>query len=208
MKSLQRKGNHSHFWSKITNGRVLRAVVLVSTLNTAGAMFCALHAVIRTFKRRTVTNGKEITVIFCPNRRMVPFCELLDWFRRLIERAMFCAWNAVIWAFKRRNISNGTEITVIFLQNRRTIACYELLAGFDALYSVHYVIRLKCSELGVCTMKSLQREGNSSHFSSKSTNGRVLRVVGLVSTHNRACTMFCAWNAVIWAFIRRNSSNG
>jgi hypothetical protein len=90
-KSLQRVGNYSHFLSKSTNGRVLRVVGLVSTLNTAGAMFCALHAVIWTFKRRTVTNGKEITVIFCPNRRMVAFCELVDWFRRLIERALCSA---------------------------------------------------------------------------------------------------------------------
>jgi hypothetical protein len=79
------------FLSKSTNGRILRAVGPVSTLNTAGAMFCALHAVIRTFKRRTATNGKEITVIFCPNRRMVLICELLDWLRRLIERALCSA---------------------------------------------------------------------------------------------------------------------
>jgi hypothetical protein len=141
-KSLQRVGNYSNFLSKSTNGRVLRAVGLVSTLNRA--------------------------------------------------RTMFCAWNAVIWAFKRRNISNGTEITVIFRQNGRMIAFCELFAGFDTLYSVHYVLRVKCSNLGVCTTKSLQRVGNYSHFLSKSTNGRVLRVVGMVSTLNRACTMFCA----------------
>jgi hypothetical protein len=89
--SLQREGNYGHLLSKATNGRILRAVGLVTMLNTAGAMFCALHAVIRTLKRRTATNGKEITVIFCPNRRMVAFCELLDWFRRLIERALCSA---------------------------------------------------------------------------------------------------------------------
>jgi hypothetical protein len=83
-------------------------------------------------------------------------------------------------------------MTVIFRQNRRTIACYELFAGFDELYSVHYVLRLKCSKLGVCTTKSLQRVGNYSNFLSKSANGRVLRVVGLASTLNRACTLFCA----------------
>jgi hypothetical protein len=88
-KSLQRKGNYGHLLSKSTNGRIWRAVGLVSTLNTAGAMFCALHAVLWTSKRRTVTNGNAITVIFCPNRRMVGFGELLDWFRRLIERALY-----------------------------------------------------------------------------------------------------------------------
>jgi hypothetical protein len=121
---------------------------------------------------------------------------------------MFYAYNAVSWAFKRRNISNGTDITVIFRQNRRTIAFYELFADFDALYSVHYVLRLKCSKLGVCTTKSLQRVGNYSHFLSKSTNGRVLRVVGMVSTLNTAGDMFCALHAVIWSFKRRTVTNG
>jgi hypothetical protein len=141
-KSLQRVGNYSHFLSLSTNGRVLRAVGLVSTLNTAGAMFCAQ--------------------------------------------------NTVIAAFKLQNISNGKEITVIFRQNRRTIAFDEKFAGFDALYSVHSVLRLKCSYLGVYTTNSLQREGNYGHFLSKPTNGRIVRVVGLVSTLNRARTMFCA----------------
>jgi hypothetical protein len=140
--SLQREGNYGHFLYKSTNGRSLRAVGLVSTLNRACTMFCAS--------------------------------------------------NAVIWAFVRRTLSNGKEITVILRQNRRTIAFYELFAGFDALYSVHYVLRLKCSKLGVCTSNSLQRKGNYGHFLSKSTNCRDLRVVGLVSTLNRACTMFCA----------------
>jgi hypothetical protein len=85
--SLQRVGNYSNFLSKSTNGRVLRVVGISSTLNRARTMFCALHAVIWSFKRRTLSNGKEITVIFCPNRRMVVFYELLGWYRRLIERA-------------------------------------------------------------------------------------------------------------------------
>jgi hypothetical protein len=106
-------------------------------------------------------------------------------------RTMFRALHAVIWSFKRRNISNGTEITVISRQNGRMIAFCELFAGFDTLYSVHYILLQKCSYLGVCTTKSLQRVGNCSHFLFKSTNGRVLRVVGMVSTLNRACTMFC-----------------
>jgi hypothetical protein len=140
--SLQREGNYSTVLSKSTNGRVLRVVGLASTLNRA--------------------------------------CT------------MFCAENAVIWPFKRRNISNGTEITVIFRQNGRLIAFCELFAGFDTLYSVHYVLRLNCSYMGVYTTNSLQREGNYGHFLSKSTKGRILRAVGLVSTLNRACSMFYA----------------
>jgi hypothetical protein len=80
------------------------------------------------------------------------------------------------------------------------VAFCELFAGFDALYSVHYVQRVKCSNLGVYTTKSLQRVGNYSHFLSLSTNGRVLRAVGRVSTLNTAGAMFCAQNTVIAAF--------
>jgi hypothetical protein len=130
MKSLQQEGNYSHFSCKSTNDRGLRVGGLVATLNRASTMFCALHAVIWSFKRRNVTNGKEITVISRQNGRMMAFCELF--------------------------------------------------AGVDTLYSVRYVLLQKCRNLGVYTMKSLQREGNYGHFLSKSTNGRVLRVVGMV----------------------------
>jgi hypothetical protein len=88
------------------------------------------------------------------------------------------------------------------------VAFCELFAGFDALYSVHYVQRVKCSNLGVYTTKSLQRVGNYSHFLSKSTNGRALLVVGLASTLNTAGAMLCAQNTVIAAFKLQNISNG
>jgi hypothetical protein len=73
---------------------------------------------------------------------------------------------------------------------------------------VHYVLHVICSNLGVYTSKYLDREGDYGHFSLKSTNDRVLRVVGLVSKLNTACTMFCTSNAVIWAFKRRQISIG
>jgi hypothetical protein len=73
---------------------------------------------------------------------------------------------------------------------------------------VHYVLRVKCSNLGLQTLKYLNREGNYGHFSSIATNDRVLRVVGLVSKLHTACTMCCAQNAVISAFKCRNISIG
>jgi hypothetical protein len=73
---------------------------------------------------------------------------------------------------------------------------------------VHSVPRAKCSNLDLQTSNFLNREGNYGYFSSKSTNDRVLQVVGLLSKHNMACTTFCAQNAVIWAFKRRNFSIG
>jgi hypothetical protein len=115
--SLQREGNYGHFLSKSTNGRVLRVVGMVSTLKRACSMFCPQHAVIRTFKRRTATNGKEITVIFCTNRRMVAFCELLDWFRRLIERALCSALKLQIFGRLYDELSpTGRKLRPFFVQ--------------------------------------------------------------------------------------------
>ena len=49
---------------------------------------------------------------------------------------------------------------------------------------------------------------NKIQFSSKSTNDCDLRVSGLVSTLEGACTTFCTYNAVKIAFKRRNIKNG
>jgi hypothetical protein len=73
---------------------------------------------------------------------------------------------------------------------------------------VHYVLTVKRIYLGAYTSKYLNQEGNYGHFSSKSTNDRVLRVVGLVSEHTTVCSMFCSINAVIWACKRRNIAIG
>jgi spore maturation protein SpmA len=53
---------------------------------------------------------------------------------------------------------------------------------------------------------NLQRGGNYAHFSSISTNDRILRIVGLVVTLITACITFYAYNTAICAFNRRNSS--
>jgi hypothetical protein len=131
--SLQREGNYGQVLSKSTNGRILRAVGLVSTLNTAGATIRALHAVIRTFIRRTVTNGKEITVIFCPNRRMVSFCELLDWLRRLIERALCSALKLQLFGRLYDGLSpTERELRPFFVQIDEWSSFASCWIGFDA----------------------------------------------------------------------------
>jgi hypothetical protein len=118
------------------------------------------------------------------------------------------AQNSVIWACKRRNISIVKEITVIFRQNRRMIEFYGLLGSFRSIVRRALCSRAKFSNLGLRTSNYLNRDGNYVHFLSKSTNDRVLRVVGLLSKHSTACTMFCAQNAVISAFKCRNISIG
>jgi hypothetical protein len=90
---------------------------------------------------------------------------------------------------------------VIIVEFWRFASCR---ACFHAYYSVHNDLRLKCSSFGVYTTKYLNRQENYGHFSTKTTNVRILRVVGLVSRLNTSCTMFCESNAVIWAFKRRN----
>jgi hypothetical protein len=87
-KFLNREGNYGHFWSKSTNDRVLRVVGLVPKLNPKCTMFCVQNAVIWAFKRRNISIGKEITVIFGQNRRMIEFCGLFGFFRSIIRRAL------------------------------------------------------------------------------------------------------------------------
>jgi hypothetical protein len=132
-KSLQRIGNYSHFLSNSTNGRVLRVVGMVPTLNRARTMFCVLHAVIWSFKRRNVTNGKEITVIFCPNQRMVAFCELLGWYRRLIERALCSALKLQFFGRLCDEISpTGRKLRPFFVQIDEWSHFASCWTGFDA----------------------------------------------------------------------------
>jgi hypothetical protein len=100
------------------------------------------------------------------------------------------------------------EITFIFRQNRRMIEFCGLLGSFRGILRRALCSRAKFSNLGLQTSKYLNREGNYCHFSPKATNDRVLRVVGLLSKHSTACTMFCAQNAVISAFKCRNISIG
>jgi hypothetical protein len=89
-KYLNRDGNYVHFSSKSTNDRVLRVVGLLSKHSTACTMFCAQKAVIWRFKCRNITIGKEITVIFRQNRRMIEFSGLLSLFRSII-RGVLCS---------------------------------------------------------------------------------------------------------------------
>jgi hypothetical protein len=113
-----------------------------------------------------------------------------------------------MWAFTRRNISIWMEITVIFATIDELWRFASCRACFQAYHSVHNALRLKCSSLGAYTTKYLNREENYCLFSTKKTNVRILRIVGLVSRLNKPCRMFCASNAVIWSFKRRNISIG
>jgi hypothetical protein len=101
-KYLNREGNYGHFWSKSTYDRVLRVVRLLSKHNTACTLFWATNAVIWAFKRRNFSIGKEITVIFGQNRRMIEFCELLGLFRSLIRSAQCSACK--MQSFGRLNV--------------------------------------------------------------------------------------------------------
>jgi hypothetical protein len=87
-KYLNRDGNYVHFSTKSTSDRVLRVAGLVSKLHTACTMLCARNAVIWAFKRRNISIGKEITVIFRQKRRMIEFCELSGLFRSLVQCAL------------------------------------------------------------------------------------------------------------------------
>jgi hypothetical protein len=121
---------------------------------------------------------------------------------------MFGASNAVTWLSIRRNISNDKAITFIFVKIDELWRFASCRACVQAYYSVHNDLRLNCSSFGVYTSQYLNPQGNYGYFSTKTTNVRILQVVGLVARLNKSCTMFCASNAVTWVSIRRNISIG
>jgi hypothetical protein len=80
-------------------------------------MFCTLNAVIWAFKRRNISTGKEVTVIFRLNRRMIEFCEVLGLFRSLIQRALCSARK--MQSFGRLNVEisqSGRKLRSFFVE--------------------------------------------------------------------------------------------
>jgi hypothetical protein len=132
-------------------------------------------------------------VIFRQNRRMTAFCELFGLFRSLIRRAQCSARKMQLFGRLHVEISQSArKLRSCFVNIDELWRFASCRACFQAYYSVHNDLRLKCSSLGVYTSKYLNREENYCHFSTKTTNVRILRVVGLVSRLNTACTMICA----------------
>ena len=72
---------------------------------------------------------------------------------------------------------------------------------------MHYVLHAQCSESSVYTSKYQKRERNIALFSMKSANDCNLRVSGLGSTLENACTTFYMKNGVKVAFKRGIISN-
>jgi hypothetical protein len=107
--------------------------LLVSTLYIACTMFCSKNAVIWAFILRSLSNGKESTVIFVQIDEWSSFASCWTGFDALYSVHYVLRLNAVNWAFVRRNPSNGKEITAIFCTNRRMVAFCELLDWFRRL---------------------------------------------------------------------------
>jgi hypothetical protein len=140
---------------------------------------------------------------------MFAFCEFLVWSLGSISRAQCSARQ--MQSFGRLNVEISQTIKQLrsfFVKIDELWRCASCRACFQAYYSVHNDLRLKCSSLGVYTSKYLNREENYGHFSTKTTNVRILRVVGLVSRLNTSYTMLCASNSVIGTFNHRNISMG
>jgi hypothetical protein len=143
-------------------------------------------------ERPNISNGKQITAIFRLNRRMIALCELLGSFRRLWQRALCSSCNMERCGSVNVQLSPMGRKLRSFLfkidEISRFVSCW---ARFYAYGSVHYVLRVKCSDLGTETSTYLRREDNYGHFLSKSTKYRVLPHVRLDSTFDSACIMFC-----------------
>ena len=71
-----------------TNDYDLRVSGLVSTLENASTTFCTYNAVKTSFKRRNISNGREIELNLLQNRRMIVICICLGLFRRWITSGL------------------------------------------------------------------------------------------------------------------------
>jgi hypothetical protein len=157
-KHLNREEDYCHFSSKSTNCGVLRVVGLVSKLNTSCTMFRASNAVIWVFKRRNISIGKRITVIFRQKRRMFAFCGLLVWFGGSIRRALSSARKMQkVGRFNVEIFQSARQLRSFLDKNDECSHCASCWSGFEAQYVLHNVRRLKCRNLGVYTSKYFKR---------------------------------------------------
>jgi hypothetical protein len=156
---------------------------------------CALCSVAKCSNLGVLTskylNQDENYGHFRQYRRRIAFCVLLCLFRSIRQSALCSDRKKNL--FGRLNVDRcptGRKLRTFvdnIVEGLRFAGCW---AFFEAYNGVHYVLTVRCSNLGANTSKYLNRDGSYGHFSSKSTNDSVLRVVGLVSKHNTACTMF------------------
>ena len=87
-KYIKWERNKSSFSSKSGNECELCVSGIVSTLETACAAFHKYNAVKRAFKRRNISNGREIKLNFRQNRQMITICVYMRLFRRWKPRAL------------------------------------------------------------------------------------------------------------------------
>ena len=121
--SLKRARNNAYLSSKSAKEYDLRVSGLTSTTENTRTTFRTHNAVEGAFKRRNISNGREITIYFRLNQRMIAICGVPG-LTSTLENACTALHkhNAVKRALKRRNISNGRETRLHFRQNRRVIA--------------------------------------------------------------------------------------
>ena len=120
-----------NFEKKTKNDCDLHASGLASTLETAWNTFRAHNAMKRAFNRRNISNGREISLNYRQNRRMIAICVFLRMFRCAKSRAP-CSARIMQWKqrFNVVYISNGWEISLNYRKNRRMIAVYGHLGLF------------------------------------------------------------------------------
>ena len=85
----------------------------------------------RAFKLRNISNGRELSINFRQNRRMIAICVRLCMFRSTKSRVP-CSARIMQWKQRLNveNISNGWEISLSYRKNRRMIAiCVRLVSS-------------------------------------------------------------------------------
>ena len=102
--------------------------------------FCTHNAVKRAFKRRSISNGREISLNFLRNRRIIAICVYLDlflrWKRRALRSARIMQWKG------RLNVEvsqTGEKYRLISFKIDELLQFACIWACFDDGKHVHYV---------------------------------------------------------------------
>ena len=133
-----------NFTTKSTNYCNLSVSGLVSTTENACTTFWTNNAVKRAFKRRSISNGRAISLNFRQNWRIIAVCVYLGWFRR---RTTCALGSPSITQCKVRLIvevsQTGEKYRLILLQNQRIIAICVYLGLYQHWRTgMHYVLNV------------------------------------------------------------------
>ena len=119
----------------------LRVSGIASTSENTCTTFCTHNAVKRAFKRRSISNGREISINFLQNRRIIAVCVYLGLLRRRKTRALRSA--CITQCKVRLNVEisrTGEKYRLVFYKIDELLQFACIWTCFYDEKGVHYVL--------------------------------------------------------------------